>query len=382
MRASSFGNNLASTREEADDSGSSSSKMDRSYIEDDPEERELTNEVGTEGVKEKSITNANPLSHMDFYQADPFPHCQNEHDIFHEDLFPKTDSSDGFASDPFKGSDPFAADILFPTLNIHTNEGVANNGDEGDTSVSCAENRASTGTQCFESEFPDEDSDIEISYSHEDLDTIGAVEESHGFKPIQSSSEELGGHPIYQWRSQGQYSVESDPNGYELDLSAISLPSDIEEQSLASTDGNAKGKEQVVTLFNRLGYFVNKEPFVCTLHLGPGPLNRSVTWKQTFSAQAARVNQVESALRQLSEHMQQITAGVSQLSGQVAALDEQLPRTPNTAESRPADGPPINPAPQPCEPYIPIPGRYSGDLGTCSQFLHQCQLVFAQQPLT
>lgn len=52
--------------------------MDRSYIEDDPEERELVNEVGTEGVKEKSITNANPLSHMDFYQADPFPRCQNE----------------------------------------------------------------------------------------------------------------------------------------------------------------------------------------------------------------------------------------------------------------------------------------------------------------
>lgn len=53
-------------------------QMDRSYIEDDPEERELINEVGTEGVKEKSISNANPLSHMDFYQADPFPHCQNE----------------------------------------------------------------------------------------------------------------------------------------------------------------------------------------------------------------------------------------------------------------------------------------------------------------
>lgn len=52
--------------------------MDRSYIEDDPEERELINVVGTEGVKEKCVTSANPLSHMDFYQADPFPHCQNE----------------------------------------------------------------------------------------------------------------------------------------------------------------------------------------------------------------------------------------------------------------------------------------------------------------
>lgn len=152
--------------------------------------------------------------------------------------------TDGFASDPFKGSDPFAADILFPKLNISPDEGVANNGYEGDTSVSCAENRASTGTQCFESEFPDEDSDIDISYSREDLDTIGVAEESYGFKPIQSSSEELGREPIHHWKSQGQYSVESDPNGYELDLGALSPPSDIEEQSLASTDGNAKRTEQ------------------------------------------------------------------------------------------------------------------------------------------
>lgn len=33
----------------------------------------------------------------------------------------------------------------------------------------------------------------------------------------------------------------------------------------------------VVTLFDRLGYFVNKEPFDCTLCLGPGLPNRSVT---------------------------------------------------------------------------------------------------------
>lgn len=36
------------------------------------------NEAGMERVPEKSSTDANPLSHMDFYQADPFPHCQNE----------------------------------------------------------------------------------------------------------------------------------------------------------------------------------------------------------------------------------------------------------------------------------------------------------------
>lgn len=144
---------------------------------------------------------------------------------------------DGFTSDPFKGSDPFAADILFTGLNISAEEGAANVGEEADTSLSCAENKASTGTQCFESEFPDEDSDIEISYSREDLDTIPRTDESHGFKPIQSSSEELGAEPIQGWRSQGQFSVESDPNGYELDLGNVSPPSDIEEHSLGSLAG-------------------------------------------------------------------------------------------------------------------------------------------------
>lgn len=146
---------------------------------------------------------------------------------------------DGFTSDPFKGSDPFAADILFPEVNVGSVEGAGNVGDEADTSLSCAENKASQGTQCFESEFPDEDSDIEISYSREDLDAIAVGDDSCGFKPIQSSTEELGLEPIQRWRSQGQYSVESDPNGYELDLSAVSPPSDIEEQSLGSLAGEA-----------------------------------------------------------------------------------------------------------------------------------------------
>ncbi|XP_077954798.1 uncharacterized protein LOC120815916 isoform X2 [Gasterosteus aculeatus] len=231
---SSFCNNLADTREEVDDSGTSSPKVDQSDIEDDPEE----GEINEEGEKEPAV-DPSRINQMDFYQADPFPHCQSDHNLFDEDLFPKTDSSGGFGSDPFKGSDPFGADILFPEVNASTDEGKGNVGDEGDTSLSCAENKASTGTQCFESEFPDEDSDIEISYSREDLDAIAVVDDSLGFKPIQSSSEELGPEPIRGWRSQGQYSIESDPNGYELDLGAVSPPSDIEEQSLGSLAGDA-----------------------------------------------------------------------------------------------------------------------------------------------
>ncbi|XP_062259550.1 uncharacterized protein LOC133967876 isoform X2 [Platichthys flesus] len=220
MRASSssFCNNLADTREEADDSGTSSPKMDRSDIDDDPEEVEINSEGATEREKEECTINPNQ---MDFYKDNPFAICQN-----------------GFASDPFKGSDPFAADILFPTSDFGTEE-TGNAGDDAENSLSCGENKASTGTQCFESEFPDEDSDIEISYSREDLETIDVINESRGFKPIQSSSEELGPEPVKGWRSQGQYSVESDPNGYELDFGAISPPSAIEEHSMVSLDGKA-----------------------------------------------------------------------------------------------------------------------------------------------
>lgn len=178
--------------------------------------------------------------------------------------------SDGFASDPFKGSDPFAADILFPELNISTDEGAGN--EDLDTSLSCAENKASTGTQCFESEFPDEDSDIEISYSREDLDAIAVSNESCGFKPIQSSSEELGAEPIQGWRSQGQYSVESDPNGYDLDLRAISPPSDVEEHSLGSLTEvvyveATEGREQGNLYFSILHSFYNVIAFTSSFQL-------------------------------------------------------------------------------------------------------------------
>lgn len=145
--------------------------------------------------------------------------------------------SDGFASDPFKGSDPFAADILFPEANVAGDEVC----DEVGTDPSGAENRASTGTQCFESEFPDEESDAEIGDSREDLDALPGAGDRLGFQPIQSSSEELGP----SWRSRGHCSVESDPNGYELDLGAISPPSDIEERSRASPAGEFEAAAQV-----------------------------------------------------------------------------------------------------------------------------------------
>jgi len=109
-------------------------------------------------------------------------------------------------------------------------------------------------------------------------------------------------------------------------------------------------------------------------------------FKQALSTQGARVGQHEQALQGIMESLQNLTAGVTQLSGCLDQFSTQLNVLPAPAPA-PAPPPPapnipvIHPG-QPREPFIPTPVRYSGDSGTCSQFLHQCSLVFDQQPLT
>ncbi|XP_068197319.1 uncharacterized protein [Antennarius striatus] len=223
-------NNLGNAREVVN-SDTSSPKMERSDTEDDADD----------DIKEdeKSIVNTDLLCQLDFYQADPFAHCQSDDNLLSEDLFAKTDSSDGFPSDPFKGSDPFATDMLYLDMNVITDGEAAHVSDDVDKSLSCAEIKVSTGTQCFESEFPDEDSDIEISYSQEDLDAIAVADDCSGYKPIENSTEELGAEPIMDCMSKGPCSVESNPEGYESGVGTVSHPSDKEEQSLGSLAGNA-----------------------------------------------------------------------------------------------------------------------------------------------
>ena len=65
-----------------------------------------------------------------------------------------------------------------------------------------------------------------------------------------------------------------------------------------------------------------------------------------------------------------------------ALLQELLNSRVAPAPDSNLDSAPVLPPNHPREPFIPTPARYSGALGTCSQFLHQCSLVFDQQPLT
>lgn len=52
--------------------------MDRSDMEDDPEEDEVNKQGEKEREKEEPTINTNPLSQLDFYQADPFANCQSD----------------------------------------------------------------------------------------------------------------------------------------------------------------------------------------------------------------------------------------------------------------------------------------------------------------
>ena len=108
--------------------------------------------------------------------------------------------------------------------------------------------------------------------------------------------------------------------------------------------------------------------------------------KQALSNQGALISQHEAALRKVMEALQQLTTSVTQLDGRLDHVATHLVSTTTTKDPPlPSSPPAAPPAPQsllPREPFIPIPARYPGDLGTCSQFLHQCSLVFSQQPAT
>lgn len=111
--------------------------------------------------------------------------------------------------------------------------------------------------------------------------------------------------------------------------------------------------------------------------------------KQAITSQGARVGQHDKALQEIRTTLQNLSSGVNQLGSRLNEVASQLstwkpPDQQQSPDSAQASGPPPSAAQQaqPREPFIPTPGRYSGELGLCKQFIHQCMLVFDQQPLT
>lgn len=90
-------------------------------------------------------------------------------------------------------------------------------------------------------------------------------------------------------------------------------------------------------------------------------------FKRAIASQGALVGQHHQALKTMKEFLQDLSARITQLSSLTGARD-----------SAPAPSLPT----QRCEPFIPIPDRYSGEVGSCNLFLHKCRLVFEQQPLS
>ena len=104
------------------------------------------------------------------------------------------------------------------------------------------------------------------------------------------------------------------------------------------------------------------------------------------------MGQHEVALQEVMEALRNLSSNVTQIGGRLDQLSTHL-TTPTAPIHIPAPAPapalappppalPISHSAHSREPFIPTPVRYSGVLGSCRQFLHQCNLVFDQQPLT
>ena len=72
---------------------------------------------------------------------------------------------------------------------------------------------------------------------------------------------------------------------------------------------------------------------------------------------------------------------LSDLAAGLAWVERQLEiPPPPTPILDPLPTVPVGPL-HPCEPYVPAPEHYDGNLGDCKSFLFQCSLVFELQPL-
>lgn len=112
-------------------------------------------------------------------------------------------------------------------------------------------------------------------------------------------------------------------------------------------------------------------------------------FKQALALQGTRVGQHEKTLNEIVDSLHRLNTSFSELSTRLDQVSAGLAAAhppPTQAQAPPAQvpvaaSPDVQPA-VPREPFIPTPARFSGEIGLCGQFLHQCMLVFDQQPLT
>lgn len=109
----------------------------------------------------------------------------------------------------------------------------------------------------------------------------------------------------------------------------------------------------------------------------------SEAFKEALSQQGQLLGQHDKMLQGIMESLQTLHLQLNQLSTQIPPVNPSTsdvgpPAPVSSSESVP---PPQPPAPSK-EPFVPSPEPYSGDLGSCSQFILSCSLVFDLQPLS
>ena len=113
--------------------------------------------------------------------------------------------------------------------------------------------------------------------------------------------------------------------------------------------------------------------------------------RQALSSQGTRIGQHDAALQEFSEVLRGFSVGMTELGARMEQIGSQVsslaapgsihgPAVSSTSDFHAAAH--VASPSQLREPFIPTPVRYSGELGRCRQFLHQCTLVFEQQPLS
>ncbi|XP_077436555.1 uncharacterized protein LOC144060680 [Vanacampus margaritifer] len=132
------------------------------------------------------------------------------------------------------------------------------------------------------------------------------------------------------------------------------------------------------------------------LHLGP-PLTHHdrITRPRMDPADPNSLRQAMAShghlLGQHEQYFRELKEAVSTLTAQIGSLTLQVERRSESTAAedlRPAGTSSVLPASRSAgnfvlwEPNIPHPPRYSGEIGGCDQFIHQCSLVLDQQPHT
>ncbi|XP_054624868.1 retrotransposon-derived protein PEG10 isoform X1 [Dunckerocampus dactyliophorus] len=109
-------------------------------------------------------------------------------------------------------------------------------------------------------------------------------------------------------------------------------------------------------------------------------------FRSALAHQGQLVGGHEKSLQGIMEAISVLSAGMDALNQRLASTSSHPPpevgTSPHTLDP-PNGAAAYAPVPnQPHEPNIPHPSRFSGDSDSCNQFLHQCSLVFDQQPTT